>query len=118
VARRRVRFRARTRWAVVPGLVYANVNLAAFPPRITSWTFHLWRWSWNTKTRAHTIDTPGPGSVQIGPGRRGTTGDTPRFVHARPAGERDAAEQQWTAAPPPWTEPPAPRRRRRERNPQ
>jgi hypothetical protein len=112
---RRIKFRARTRKDVLPFL-RANVDLRRL--RITSWTVHAWRWSWNTATRTHTIDTPGPGSVQIGPGRRGTTGDTPRFVQAPPAGEWDAAEQQWAAAPPPWTEPPAPRRRRRERNPQ
>lgn len=26
----------------------------------SSWSFKIWRWSWNSKTRAHRIDLPGP----------------------------------------------------------
>jgi hypothetical protein len=28
----------------------------------SSWTFKLWRWSWNSKERASRIDLPGPAS--------------------------------------------------------
>ena len=30
----------------------------------SSWGVHLGRWSWNARTRRHTIDTPGWGYVQ------------------------------------------------------
>lgn len=30
----------------------------------SSWGLKIGRWSWNTKTRRHTIDTPGPGYWQ------------------------------------------------------
>lgn len=65
---RRIRFRARKRVGVLP-ILRANVDLKKL--RITSWTWHFWRWSWNTSTRSHTLDTPGPGSLQI-------SGDEPR----------------------------------------
>ena len=29
-----------------------------------SWGVHVGRWSWNAKTRRHTVDTPGPGYWQ------------------------------------------------------
>lgn len=32
----------------------------------SSWSVTIWRWSWNSSTRRHTIDTPGPGYVQTG----------------------------------------------------
>jgi hypothetical protein len=28
----------------------------------SSWSFKLWRWSWNSKTRRSTVDLPGPAS--------------------------------------------------------
>jgi hypothetical protein len=28
----------------------------------SSWSFKLGRWSWNSKTRAHRVDLPGPAS--------------------------------------------------------
>ena len=31
---------------------------------LSSWGIQLWRWSWNAKTKRHTIDTPGPGYWQ------------------------------------------------------
>ncbi|MDI1462426.1 DUF4236 domain-containing protein [Catellatospora sp. KI3] len=27
---------------------------------LSSWTFKIGRWSWNSKTRAHRVDLPGP----------------------------------------------------------
>lgn len=35
----------------------------------SSWGLKVWRWTWNARTGKHTVDTPGPGSVQLG-GRR------------------------------------------------
>ncbi len=32
----------------------------------TSWGLRFGRWTWNAKTRRHTVDTPGPGSVTFG----------------------------------------------------
>lgn len=40
----------------------------------TGWGLKLRRWSWSARTGRHTVDTPGPGSVQFGgrpPRRRG-----------------------------------------------
>lgn len=31
---------------------------------LSSVTFKMGRWSWNSRTRRHTIDTPGPGYWQ------------------------------------------------------
>jgi hypothetical protein len=28
----------------------------------SSWSFKIWRWSWNSKAKAHRIDLPGPAS--------------------------------------------------------
>lgn len=69
----RVRFRARKRIPVLPFL-RANVDLSSFPPRITSWTWHLGPWSYNTRSRSHALNTPGPGGLQITPDapRRGS----------------------------------------------
>jgi hypothetical protein len=64
----RVRFRARKRIPVLPFL-RANVDLSSFPPRLTSWTWHALGWSYNTHTRAHAVNTPGPGGLQITPDR-------------------------------------------------
>lgn len=30
----------------------------------SSWGFQVGPWSWNSRTRRHTVDTPGPGSYQ------------------------------------------------------
>ncbi|GAA1772946.1 DUF4236 domain-containing protein [Luedemannella helvata] len=27
---------------------------------LSSWTFKIGRWSWNSRTRAHRVDLPGP----------------------------------------------------------
>jgi len=31
---------------------------------LSSWGLKVGRWSWNAKTRRHTVDTPGPGYWQ------------------------------------------------------
>lgn len=47
-------------------------NLHPGPFRFTltekglSWGLKVGRWSWNPRTRKHTINTPGLGSVQLG----------------------------------------------------
>ena len=28
----------------------------------SSWSFKIWRWSWNSKQRQHRVDLPGPAS--------------------------------------------------------
>ncbi len=28
----------------------------------SSWSIRIWRWSWNSKTRAQRVDLPGPAS--------------------------------------------------------
>jgi hypothetical protein len=28
----------------------------------SSWSLRFWRWSWNSRTRAHRVDLPGPAS--------------------------------------------------------
>ncbi len=28
----------------------------------SSWSFKVWRWSWNSKQRQHRVDLPGPAS--------------------------------------------------------
>ncbi len=35
----------------------------------SSWGLQVGRWTWNAKTRRHTVDTPGRGYVETG-GRR------------------------------------------------
>lgn len=47
----------RRRVTVVPGLVYLNLSRSG-----ASWTFRLWRWSYNTRARRHRIDLPGRAS--------------------------------------------------------
>ncbi len=57
-----MRFRARKRVRIGPVVLYFG-----FPPlRMTSWGLHVWRWTWNARTRKQTFDTPGPGSLQWG----------------------------------------------------
>jgi uncharacterized protein DUF4236 len=29
---------------------------------LSSWSFKLWRWTWNSRTKRHTVDLPGPAS--------------------------------------------------------
>lgn len=48
-------FHIRKSFNVFPGV---RLNLSRSGK---SWTFRVWRWSWNSRTRRHTIDTPGPG---------------------------------------------------------
>lgn len=38
---------------------------------ISSWGLQLGRWTWNAKSRKHTVDTPGPGYLQTRGRRRG-----------------------------------------------
>ena len=38
----------------------------------TSWGLHLGPWSWNARTRRHSIDLPGPLRWQSAPKKRGT----------------------------------------------
>jgi hypothetical protein len=38
--------------------------------RGVAWGVSIWRWSWNSRTRRHYVDTPGPGYVELGRGRR------------------------------------------------
>ncbi|MDN5855459.1 MAG: DUF4236 domain-containing protein [Actinomycetia bacterium] len=37
----------------------------------TSWGLRVGRWSWNARTRRHSLDTPGPGGITWGGRRRG-----------------------------------------------
>lgn len=37
----------------------------------SSWGLRLGRWSWNAKTRVHSVDTPGFGGLKFGGRRRG-----------------------------------------------
>jgi hypothetical protein len=32
----------------------------------SSWSFNIGRWNWNSRTRKHTVNTPGPGYVESG----------------------------------------------------
>jgi hypothetical protein len=36
----------------------------------SSWGLTIGRWSWNSRTRRHTVDTPGPGHLESGGRRR------------------------------------------------
>jgi hypothetical protein len=36
----------------------------------SSWGLTVGRWSWNSRTRRHTLDTPGPGYMESGGRRR------------------------------------------------
>ena len=35
---------------------------------LSSWSLRFWRWSWNSRTRSHRVDLPGPFSYR-GDGR-------------------------------------------------
>lgn len=67
---RRIKFRARKRINLLPFL-RMNVDLTRL--KVTSWTWHLGPLSWNTRSRDTTLDTPGPGSVTVGPDRPART---------------------------------------------
>jgi hypothetical protein len=36
----------------------------------SSWGVRVGRWTWNNRSRRHTVDTPGPGYLQSRRGRR------------------------------------------------
>jgi hypothetical protein len=55
-----VRFRLRKSHRLGP--VKFNFTEKGF----SSWGLQIGRWSWNSRTRRHTVDTPGPGSIQSG----------------------------------------------------
>ena len=38
--------------------------------RGVSWGLQIWRWSWNSRSRKHYVDTPGLGYVEFGGRRR------------------------------------------------
>ncbi len=50
------------------GLIFRKtIRLGPFRLNFTkhgfsSWSFRLWRWSWNSKQREHRFDLPGPAS--------------------------------------------------------
>lgn len=52
-----MRFRARKTLRLGPVIVHLTQR------GVSSWGLRVGRWSWNARTRRHTIDTPGPGSV-------------------------------------------------------
>jgi hypothetical protein len=57
-----MKFKARKRLRLGPVILYFG-----FPPlRMTSWGLKVGSWTWNARTRRHTYDTPGPGSVTWG----------------------------------------------------
>lgn len=54
-------FEARKRVHVLP-VLYATVHYRwPLRLRVTSWTWHAWRTSWNTHERRVRVNTPGPG---------------------------------------------------------
>lgn len=59
------RFRARKTLRLGP--LRLHFTQAGF----SSWGFQVGPWTWNAKTRRHTIDTPGPGSIHLGGRERG-----------------------------------------------
>lgn len=59
-----IRFRARKTVRIGP------VRLHFTERGFSSWGLQVGRWTWNARTRRHTLDTPGPGSVQTRGRRR------------------------------------------------
>lgn len=55
-----MRFRARK--TVRLGPVVLHFTQRGF----SSWGLSIGPWTWNAKTRRHTVDTPGPGSITFG----------------------------------------------------
>lgn len=62
-----MRFRARRSIRLGPLPVYVNVTERG----VSSWSIRLGPWSWNSRTRRQTLDTPGPGAVSWGGRNRG-----------------------------------------------
>lgn len=52
-----MKFRLRKTFRLGP--LWLNFTQRGF----SSYSLHAGRWSWNSRTRSHTIDTPGPGSL-------------------------------------------------------
>ncbi len=59
-----IRYRARKTLKFSPLRVYLTER------GLSSWGLQIGRWSWNARTRQHTVNTPGHGFVQTR-GRRG-----------------------------------------------
>jgi hypothetical protein len=59
-----IRFRARRTVSFGP------LRLQFTERGFSSWGLRIGRWSWNARTRQHTVDTPGPGYVQTRGRRR------------------------------------------------
>lgn len=55
-----LRFRARKT------ITFGPVRLHFSQNGFTGWGLKLWRWTWSARTGKHSLDTPGPGSVQWG----------------------------------------------------
>ena len=53
-----IRFRARRTLKLGP------LRLHLTERGVSSWGLQVGRWSWNARTRQHTVDTPGLGYVQ------------------------------------------------------
>lgn len=51
-------FKLRRSWRMGP--LRLNFTERGF----SSWSLKVGRWSWNSRTRRHTVDTPGPGHWQ------------------------------------------------------
>lgn len=60
-----MRFRARKRLRLGPLVV--NFTQRGY----SSWGLQVGRWTWNARTRQHSVDTPGPGGFRFGGRRRG-----------------------------------------------
>lgn len=60
-----IRFRARK--TIRLGPLRLNFSQAGF----TSWAIRIGPWTWNARTRRHSVDTPGIGGVSWGRRRRG-----------------------------------------------
>ena len=58
-----MRFRARKSKSFGP------IRLNFTENGMSSWSLRIGRWNWNSRTRKHTFDTPGPGYVET-KGRR------------------------------------------------
>jgi hypothetical protein len=59
-----MRFRLRRSFRIGP--LKLNFTQRGF----SSWGLQVGPWTWNARTGRHTIDTPGPGSMQTGGRRR------------------------------------------------
>lgn len=59
-----IRFRTRRTVRIGP------VRLHLTERGLSSWGLQVGRWTWNARTRRHTLDTPGPGYVETRGRRR------------------------------------------------